>query len=49
MAVGILGLGIIGEYIGRMMDEVRRRPLYIVSKTSGLEPRDELNERRKAA
>jgi glycosyltransferase involved in cell wall biosynthesis len=32
-------LGIVGEYIARIHDEVKRRPLYLVSETRGLEPR----------
>ena len=32
-------LGIVGEYIARIHDEVKRRPLYLVSETQGLEPR----------
>lgn len=32
----LLSLGIIGEYIGRIATEVRRRPLYIVQSTIGL-------------
>mgnify|MGYP003330148296 CR=1 FL=1 len=35
---GALSLGIIGEYIGRIFAEVKRRPLYIVGKTVGFEP-----------
>lgn len=31
-------LGIMGEYVARIHDEVKRRPLYLVSETQGLEP-----------
>jgi dolichol-phosphate mannosyltransferase len=47
--VGIVGgiqlivLGIIGEYIAHIFDEVKRRPLYVVTRTHGLpEPDHEL-------
>ena len=30
VAVGILGLGIISEYIGRIYQEVRRRPRFVI-------------------
>ena len=33
----ILALGIIGEYVGRIYNEVRNRPLYLVRETMGLE------------
>ncbi|MFO1185781.1 MAG: glycosyltransferase family 2 protein [Bauldia sp.] len=45
-AIGVLGaaqllvLGIVGEYVGRLLSEVRRRPLYLVAESSE-EPRPE--------
>jgi Na+/H+ antiporter NhaC len=35
--IQLLLLGIMGEYIARIHDEVKGRPLYLVSETRGLE------------
>jgi len=48
--VQLLVLGVLGEYLGRVYDEVRRRPLYIASARLGFEARrDALAPRRAAA
>jgi dolichol-phosphate mannosyltransferase len=36
-------MGIIGEYVGRLYEEVKARPLYIVGKTVGWHPRRRLD------
>lgn len=39
--VQLLVLGVIGEYLGRVYDEVRDRPLYVVRSRVGFEPGEE--------
>jgi polyisoprenyl-phosphate glycosyltransferase len=38
--VQLAGIGVLGEYIGRIYDEVRRRPTYIVERAVNVEVRD---------
>ena len=37
--IQLLSIGIIGEYLGRVYDEVKRRPPWVVAATAGLEAR----------
>ena len=34
----LLSIGVLGEYIGRMYMETKRRPIYIVRKKHGVKP-----------
>ena len=35
--LNMIGLGILGEYVGRIFTEVKQRPLYLIKQTIGLE------------
>ena len=37
VGITIFGIGIVGEYVGRIYQEVRKRPRYVVRKTYGFE------------
>ncbi len=45
--IQLLSLGIVGEYIGRIFQEVKRRPLYVVEKKFQLDELPEKNAQRK--
>ncbi len=38
--VQLVMIGLLGEYLGRVYDEVKRRPLYLVQETTGVEDGD---------
>ncbi len=40
--IQLLSLGILGEYVGRIFDEVKRRPLYVVKETLGFDTATEM-------
>jgi glycosyltransferase involved in cell wall biosynthesis len=43
-SINIVATGILGEYVGRIYNEVRNRPLYLVRETMGLEQTPQQNE-----
>jgi hypothetical protein len=36
--VQLLAIGLLGEYVGRVLDEAKQRPLYLVRETVGMKP-----------
>ena len=36
----LLAIGILGEYFGRIYEEAKRRPLYLIRDTRNIEPED---------
>ena len=37
----LVAVGLLGEYVGRVLDEVKRRPLYLIRESVGLGPAEE--------
>ena len=37
LGITIFGIGIVGEYVGRIYQEVRRRPRYVVRRLHGID------------
>lgn len=41
--INLIGLGILGEYLGRVYEEVKERPLYLVRETYGLDEKPNID------
>ncbi|MCA9271152.1 MAG: glycosyltransferase, partial [Planctomycetales bacterium] len=40
-AINALGIGILGEYVVRIYDQVRRRPMYVVARRVNCDPAED--------
>jgi len=45
-SIQLISVGIIGEYLGRVYEEVKRRPLYIIDSSLGIENQQEENRQK---
>ena len=36
MYINLIGLGVIGQFMARMFDEIKRRPICLISRVIGL-------------
>ena len=47
--IQLMSLGVVGEYIGRVYEEVKARPLFIIADQIGLDPADDAGRARRPA
>jgi hypothetical protein len=39
--VQLISIGVLGEYVGRIYEEIKQRPLYVIEETLGIPTRNE--------